>query len=107
MIEFGDEWDGEEARLRASIIRRARTEGIAAAYEAALAICRDSKAPQQAKSNAARTLLQIGGLFERHEGGRKEPHEMTLEELEAERVRLRRQAREFEPPAAPRKGLFD
>lgn len=101
MKEFGDEWDDEEAALRASIVRRARTEGIAAAYEAALAICRDPKAPQQARSNAARTLLQIGGLFDKAEHtGRKQIHEMTAEELAAEGERLRRERRQIQEPDA-------
>jgi hypothetical protein len=95
-IEFDDDWDDEEVVLRASIIRRARTEGVAAAYEAALAICRDAKAPQQAKSNAARTLLQIGGLFEKPEDtSRKQLSEMTAEELDARRRQLQRERREL------------
>jgi hypothetical protein len=82
--------DDEADELRESIIRRARTEGVAAAYEASLAICKDPAAPQQAKSNAARTLLQIGGLFEESkEPRRKELQEMTFDELKAERRRLR------------------
>jgi len=83
MTDYDDERDTDEDR-RAAIVRRARTEGVEAAYESALAICQDPKAPAQAKSNAARTLLQIGGLFDKSESALpKEPGEMTGEELHA------------------------
>ena len=85
MAEDFAEWAHEELEdeeRRAAIIRRARTEGLEIAYEAALRICRDPKAPAQAQSNACRTLLQIAGAFEKPEGPlNKQPYDMTGEEL--------------------------
>ena len=83
MTYFDDDLDDDEYR-RTAIIRRARTEGIEVAYESALEICRDPKAPKQAKSMASRTLLQIGGLFEKYDGSfQKDASEMTAEEMSA------------------------
>ncbi|WP_256750507.1 hypothetical protein [Mesorhizobium sp. Mes31] len=88
--------DGEDDRRRADIIRRARVEGIEVAYETALAVCRDEKAPAQAKASAQRTLMQIGGLLDRTERQaeqEKPAHEMTPEELSRAVNRLTRSQR--------------
>jgi hypothetical protein len=116
MTDYGDDWDEDEKR-RASIIRRARTEGIEAAYTASLEICRDPKAPQQAKSNASRTLLQIGGLFDKAETGQpKDPSEMTPEEHEVAlqkamrdvaRIAASKEREPAERPAEPAGSIFD
>ncbi|TCQ81207.1 hypothetical protein EDF68_102497 [Ochrobactrum sp. BH3] len=99
---FSDLTDEEEAR-RAAVIRRARVEGVEAAYESALEICRDKKASSQAKSNASRTLLEIGGMLQRADRNQEKPsgkelHEMTGDELAAHRKQLERQRRKLEAP---------
>ncbi|MFI5411579.1 hypothetical protein [Kaistia sp. UC242_56] len=104
MSEFDDDFDDDEQMRRAAIVRRAKTEGIEVAYETALRVCKDPKSPAQAQSNAARTLLQIGGLLERadrvqqFEG--KNLAELTGEELQAEIAKATaRRARPRQQPA--------
>ncbi len=79
----------EETELR----RRIRREGALAAYEAALAVCRDPKAPAQAKATASATIFRAAGFFEKREDGDDKPeHEMTLAEINARLAKLRRQS---------------
>ncbi|WAX96633.1 hypothetical protein N7E70_007160 [Aminobacter sp. NyZ550] len=81
-----DEFDDEEDRRRATVIRRARVEGVEVAYESALATCRDPLASAQAKASSQRTLLQIGGMLDRHDRNsdqQKPIHEMDGNELNA------------------------
>jgi len=90
-----DDLDGDA--LRAEIIRLARTDGIREAFRSAISICRDSKAPAQARSNAQRTLLTIGGLLDHRDRGddaKKDPAEMDGVELQAEVERIMREGRE-------------
>lgn len=92
---------GEEEARRAAVLRRARVEGIEAAFESALEICRDKKAASQAKSNAARILLEVGGLYNRMDRSEEKPsgkelHEMTGEELAAHRRQLEMKSRQIE-----------
>lgn len=65
------------------LLQRIHTEGVLAAYEAALSVCRDPKAPAPARATASATLFRVAGYFDRKgDGDRdKEPHEMTAEEL--------------------------
>jgi hypothetical protein len=80
-----DDFDGDE-RLRAEIVRRARTEGVKVAFESALAVCRDPNAPAAAKASSQRTLLMVGGLLDRADRqasvASKAPSEMDGEELQ-------------------------
>jgi hypothetical protein len=77
------------ARKRA-LLARIQTEGAEAAYEAALAVCLDTKAPAPARATCATTILRAGGyLLSRDAGETKEPHEMTGSELEARIAELR------------------
>jgi hypothetical protein len=103
--DFEYDTDDEWAR-REAIIRRARVEGIEAAYESALRVCMNDKAPAQAQANASRTLLQIGGLLDRADREKqnetKPLNEMTGEELAEEIARAK--ARQGGPKKA---GLFD
>ncbi len=71
----------EEAQ--AELLHRVHTEGVLAAYEASLAICRDPKAPAPARATASSTLFRVAGYFNKeHAGGsEKELHEMTADEL--------------------------
>lgn len=71
-----------DARRR-DLLARVRTEGAEAAYETALAICRDDKAPAPARATASATIFRVGGYFDRNnsDASEKEPYEMTAEEL--------------------------
>lgn len=77
------------ARKRA-LMTRIQTEGAEAAYEAALAVCLDTKAPAPARATCATTILRAGGyLLSKDASEAKEPHEMTGSELEARIAELR------------------
>ncbi|WP_228866246.1 hypothetical protein [Roseibium aggregatum] len=71
----------EEAQ--AELLHRVHTEGVLAAYEASLAICRDPKAPAPARATASSTLFRVAGYFNKENAGgsEKEPHEMSADEL--------------------------
>lgn len=68
---------------RAHLLERVHTEGVLVAYETALAVCRDPKAPAPAKATAAATLFRVAGYFDRKDAAEpdREPHEMTADEL--------------------------
>lgn len=68
---------------RAELLARVHTEGVLVAYETALAVCRDPKAPAPAKATASSTLFRVAGYFDRQEAAQpdREPHEMTADEL--------------------------
>ncbi|QWW67970.1 hypothetical protein [Rhizobium sp. WYJ-E13] len=79
--------DAEEAQRE--LLHRIQTEGVRVAYETALAVCRDPKAPAPAKSTASATLFRVAGYFDRKDQSpHKEPHEMSPEELRSEIKRL-------------------
>lgn len=91
-----DDFDDEDDRRRAAVVRRARVEGVEVAYESALSVCRDPKAPAQARAAAQRTLLQIGGVLDYRDRERiddKDPADMDGAELEALVRRLGRKAK--------------
>ncbi|SFZ86674.1 hypothetical protein SAMN02983003_3868 [Devosia enhydra] len=91
---------------RRDLLERVQTEGITAAYEAALAICRDPKAPAPARATASATLFRVAGLFDRKDANDrpKEPHEMSSEELAQEIALLERRAKGL--PAETDEGIF-
>jgi hypothetical protein len=79
--------------VQRDLLARIQTEGVLAAYEASLAICRDNKAPSPAKATASSTLFRVAGYFDRaadRDRTKKDPHEMTPDELAAEIRRIRR-----------------
>ena len=77
------------ARRRA-LLARVETEGAEAAYAAALAVCQDTKAPAPARATCSATLFRVGGFFNvREDRAPKEPHEMTVAELDARLLELR------------------
>lgn len=85
--------DGDVAEVQRELLLRIQTEGVLAAYEAALAICRDPDAPAPARATASATLFRVAGYFDRQERGpKKQPHEMTADELAAEIARLSKPA---------------
>lgn len=86
--EFDEVLDGDEVDR---VLHDMRTVGVRAAYEALLAVCRDPKAPAPAKATAGMGIARIAGLLERSKAAaEKQPHEMTLDEIVAERARLER-----------------
>lgn len=80
---------------RLDLVRRIQTEGAEAAYQAALAVCKDTKAPAPARATCATTILRAGGYLVTKEDGTapKQPHEMTPDELQAQIDELRARQR--------------
>lgn len=77
------------ARRRA-LLSKIQTEGAEAAYAAALAVCKDPKAPAPARATCSTTLFRAAGFFNsREDTTPKEPHEMTPAELEARIAEIR------------------
>lgn len=93
----------DELEAERDLLRRIRTEGVIAAYEAALHVCRDAKAPANAKATASGVLFRVGGYFDRREGSGwgKAPHEMNADELQAEIDRMQRASK------SPAPNVFD
>lgn len=82
--DIDDELDMDEADIRADVLRRARSEGALAAYESALEIAQDRKAPAVARASSQRTLLALAGLMdksERQAATDKPASQMTPDEL--------------------------
>ncbi|MBX9847490.1 MAG: hypothetical protein K2Z80_37510 [Xanthobacteraceae bacterium] len=91
-----------EGDARGPLMRKIRTEGVELAYETAVSICRDPKAPAPAKATALTALFRVAGYFEKTDADDdKEPHEMSAAELDAKIRRLRDKAR------ARASGVFD
>ncbi|OBQ77405.1 hypothetical protein [Mesorhizobium sp. WSM3873] len=83
--------------------RRLRTEGLEAAVNGLIRVCKDEKSPPPAVATAGVALLRANGvLVDRSSGGKKskDPSEMTGEELDAAIDRLKRAAREIEDPSS-------
>ena len=76
-------------------------EGAELAVETAMSICRDKAAPAPAKATALTALLRAGGYLQTKPDGfaKKEPAEMSLEELQQEIDKIRRSSND--------KGVFD
>lgn len=72
--------------VRDEMLELVETEGIRAAVEAMIGVCRDPKAPAAAKATAAGHLFRVsalGGFGQSSESARqKEIHEMSPEELD-------------------------
>ncbi|WLS07523.1 hypothetical protein Q9314_15245 [Shinella sumterensis] len=59
-----------------------QTEGVIAAVEALVSVCRDPKAPAPAKSTAGTSILRAGGFFDqKNNDPDKELHQMSMQEL--------------------------
>jgi hypothetical protein len=81
---------GEILARRRALLTRIQTEGVEAAYEAALAVCQDTKAPAPARATCATTIFRAGGFFNaREDQSQKEPHQMTRAEIEARLSEMR------------------
>ncbi len=89
-----DDLDYDEQEMRAEVLRRARTEGALVAYESAVEIAGDKKAPAVARASSQRTLLALAGLLDRRDRGDAEnkPHsELSPAELAETLARLKRE----------------
>ena len=74
-----------------ALLSKIQTEGVEAAYAAALAVCKDPKAPAPARATCAMTLFRAAGfLNSREDTSPKEPYQMTADELNARIAELRR-----------------
>jgi len=87
---------------------RLQTEGVEAAVDALIDVCRDKEAPANAKSTAGSALLRANGLFEKGTTAQeKELHEMSLDELREHSARLERDLEGMIQEAKAAGGAFD
>lgn len=85
------------------LLNRIQTEGVQAAYEASLAVCRNPKAPAPARATASATIFRVAGYFDPQERTpEKQAHEMNGEELAEAIGELERSLRKADDP-----GVFD
>jgi hypothetical protein len=89
------------AEVRVELEEHIAVVGLRVAVDAAIEISKDPKASGSARTAAINALLRAGGLggFARNfdpAAGEKEPHEMTVAELDQSRrkLQLMREARE-------------
>ena len=76
---------------------RIRGEGIDAAVQAMIEICRDKTAPAPARATAGAALIRAAGLYENTDDPTsKDPAEMTAAELGAAIKRLEREAANYQ-----------
>lgn len=86
------------AETRREVLQLLQTEGLHAAADAAIAVCRDPNAPPNARATASGLILRataLGGFGksnEAEEHERKELHMMTAAEIQEELARLRGEA---------------
>ncbi|WP_062017263.1 hypothetical protein [Aureimonas sp. AU4] len=83
---------------RRAVMERLGSEGLEAAADAAISVCRDPKAPAPARATAAGLIFRataLGGFGkEEDEGLDKEAHEMSPEETRRALARLQRKLAE-------------
>jgi hypothetical protein len=79
-------------QVRRALMYRVQTEGVLAAYEAALAICKDPEAPAQARATASSILVRMSGWEKSTDEDLDEKplYEMTAAELAAKADHLER-----------------
>jgi len=68
---------------RALLLERVHTEGVFFAYDSAISIIRDPKAPANARATAVSAIFRVAGYFKNGDDGtgEKQPFEMSPEEL--------------------------
>lgn len=73
-------------------MHRIRTEGVEAAFDALVGVCRDEKSAAPARSSAGTAIFRAAGLFDanRDDGTGKRPSEMTPQELARALDKLKR-----------------
>jgi len=73
------------------VMHRIRSEGIEAAYDALVGVCRDEKSAAPARSSAGTAIFRAAGLFDANrDGGTKAPSEMSPQELARTLDKLKR-----------------
>lgn len=90
--EIPDDPDLVPSDTMAEARRRIQTDGVTAAVDALIGVCRDAKAPAPAKASAGAALLRAAGLLTPGEdaGTDRGPSEMSAAELKAAVARLKR-----------------
>lgn len=75
------------------VMHRIRTEGIEAAFDALVGVCRDEKSAAPARSSAGTAIFRAAGLFDanRDDGTGKAPSEMSPQELARALDKLKRE----------------
>lgn len=90
-----DSHDGGVEAAMARFHRLVRTEGLMAAYKAAIDVASDKSAPSPARATAATTLMRAAGVLDakgRDDPGGKSIAQMTAAEMAAEYRRLTAEA---------------
>lgn len=65
-----------------ALMTRIRTEGVDAAFEALMSVCRDPKAPAPAKATSGTTLFRVAGyMSDKPDAADKSPEDMTAAEI--------------------------
>src|SRR5262245_51835633 len=115
-IVLGDEPDDLDAdgpaAVREELRRRIKTEGVTAAYDAMVSICRDPKAPAPARATASVTLFRAAGYLskkaeEEDESEGKPLDQMTDAEMQRELRRLRAHRLRLQAVRDRDEGVFD
>lgn len=98
MPDQRDDYEDDEAmdanpdEAREAFQHKVKTEGLEVAYNTAINICKDGKAPAPARATMAVALMRAAGAFARaDEETDIEPHNMTAAQLEREIAKIRRQ----------------
>lgn len=93
---------------REELLEEIRTNGAWVAYRTSLEIAQDPAASRRERVQAASNILRAGGLFNpatAGEGARKDPSDMSFDELQESIERL--QLSEAELKQRPKAGVFD
>jgi hypothetical protein len=106
---FDDAKDTDDSGIRAALIRRIRTEGAVAAFEAALSLLKDPKAPANARASAINSVMRASQLFDSGagEGDEKDLSEMTSDEIDAALREATAALARREGGKKPKGSLFD
>ncbi|MEA2758454.1 MAG: hypothetical protein QOH65_1067 [Methylobacteriaceae bacterium] len=86
----------EDARRTVRRVRRTiKAEGLQVAYDALIAVAKDSKAQASARATAGVAIFRAAGLFEKaQDPDDQEPQEATVEELREQREYLQAMLKE-------------
>ena len=76
-----------QAALRAELVRRMATEGLPLAYSVLVQILRDENAPARVRVDAAKTVLDRGGMPAQRAIAAKETGEKSLSEMTTDELR--------------------
>lgn len=89
---------------------RARSEGLPAAFEAALHTCKNEKARPSERIDAANLICRMSGIFEgagEDDSDEKAPSTMTRAELVARAEQARRVLADLDGEVEQADGVFD